>query len=162
MSISAVLLICIVVLIILYPYLYEVFQRKMVYSLPARFDQVKYLIGNLAETPITLLFGQGFGNLINVITDYRDYRNNIYFELQTIYMLNQVGILYFLLFWVTKIIFAVKFWGNKYIYLIYLSYMLYAFTNPYMFDTTNIVVIIVLSSLSKLYFKNNKSEPKIS
>ena len=85
----------------------------MVFSIPTRFDQVNHLIRDLTETPITLLFGQGFGNVINVITDYRDYRNNYYFELQTIYILNQVGILYFVLFWVTNIIFMIKFWGNK-------------------------------------------------
>ena len=159
---TSVLLIIIIGIIVIFPYLNEVLIRKMEYSIPTRFDQAKYLILNLMESKTSLFFGQGFGNVINVITDYRDYRNNYYFELQTLYILNQVGILYFTLFLITKVIFIVKFWGNKYIYLIYLSYIVYAFTNPYLFDTTNILVLIVLSSLSKLYLKEgNDSESKI-
>lgn len=141
---------------VLYPYLKEVFVRKMIYSIPTRFDQVYHLIVDLMENTKTLLFGQGLGNGINVISDYRDYRNNYYFELQSIFILNQVGILYFLLFVVTKLIFVIKFWKNKYIYLLYASYIVYAFTNPYLFDTTNILVLIVLSSLCKHYFKNEE------
>lgn len=160
--VGSVFSILIISIFMLYPYLNEVLIRKMEYSIPTRFDQVKYLIEDLMENAASLLFGQGFGNVINVITDYRDYRDNYYFELQTIYILNQVGILYFLFFLVTKFIFVVKFWGNKFSYLIYLSYVLYAFTNPYLFDTTNILVLIVVSSLSKLYLKEgNNSESKI-
>lgn len=148
--------------ILIYPYIKEVLVRKMEYSIPTRFDQVSHLLNDLAESPITLLFGQGLGNIIYVISDYRDYRNAYYFELQSFYVLNQVGILYFILFLVTKIIFIIKFWRNKIIYLIYLSYVLYAFTNPYLFDTTNIIVLIVVSTLSKLYLKEGKnSESKI-
>lgn len=162
MLVGSIILILFIAVMVLYPYLNELLLLKMEVSIPTRFDQMAQLIENLAETPTSLLFGQGLGNVINVITDYRDYRNNYYFELQTLYVLNQVGILYFLLFLITKIAFVIKFWDNKFIYLIYLSYVLYAFTNPYLFDTTNILVLIVLSSLSKLYFKEGKnSESKI-
>jgi hypothetical protein len=162
MLVGTLLLVFILAASVLFPYLKELFLLKMQVSIPARFDQVNHLIDSLTETPVTLLFGQGLGNVINVISDFRDYRNNYYYELQTIYILNQVGILYFLLFLLTKIIFVIKFWKNKYTYLIYLSYLVYAFTNPYLFDTTNIVVLIVLSSLSKLYLKEGKnSESKI-
>ncbi|WP_284036345.1 hypothetical protein [Neobacillus sp. 114] len=148
--------------ILIYPYIKEVLVRKMEYSIPTRFDQVSHLLNDLVESPITFLFGQGLGNIIYVISDYRDYRNAYYFELQTIYVLNQVGILYFILFLVTKIIFIIKFWRNKITFLIYLSYVLYAFTNPYLFDTTNIIVLIVVSSLNKLYLKEGKNiESKI-
>jgi hypothetical protein len=162
MLIGLFLVILLSATIVLFPYLKEVLVRKMEYSIPARFDQVSHLIDDLMESPITLLFGQGLGNIINVISDYRDYRNAYYFELQTIYVLNQVGVLYFSLFLITKIIFIIKFWRNKLLYLLYLSYILYAFTNPYLFDTTNILVLIVLSSLGKLYLKEgNNSESKI-
>ncbi|WP_335523681.1 hypothetical protein, partial [Neobacillus drentensis] len=133
------LFLCICVIVI-YPYVYHLIKMKMELSIPTRFDQVFHLINDLLENPISLLFGQGLGNLINVISDYRDYRNYYYFELQTFYILNQVGILYFLLFLITNVIFVIKFWKNKFIYLIYLSYIVYAFTNPYLFDTTNILV----------------------
>jgi hypothetical protein len=143
-------------IVVVYPYLSGVIKGKMIYSIPARFDQVFHLVDDWTENYRTILFGQGLGNTINVISDYRDYRNNYYFELQSIYILNQVGVLYFLLFLITKIIFAIKFWGNKYIYLIYSSYIVYALTNPYLFDVTNILVLIVLSSLSKCYLSKGK------
>lgn len=159
---GSLLFVLVLVGAIVFPYLKELFILKMQVSIPTRFDQVNHLIVSLIESPITLLFGQGLGNIINVISDYRDYRTYYYFELQTIYIISQVGILYFLVFLFTKITYIVKFWKNKYIYLIYLSYFVYAFTNPYLFDTTNIVVLIVLSSLSKLYLKEGKnSESKI-
>lgn len=162
MLVSISSLIIIAGAIVIFPYLNEVLVRKMEVSIPTRFDQVSHLIKDLSESPITLLFGQGFGNIIYVISDYRDYRNAYYFELQTIYILNQVGVLYFTLFVITKITFIIKFWRNKYIYLIYLSYALYAFTNPYLFDTTNILVLIVVNSLSQLYLKEGKnSESRI-
>jgi hypothetical protein len=159
---ASVVLVCILAGLIIFPYLKELFLLKMQVSIPTRFDQAFHLIESLIESPQTILFGQGLGNVINVISDYRDYRTYYYYELQTIYILNQVGILYFLLFVFTKITLAIKFWNNKYIYLIYLSYLVYALTNPYLFDTTNIVVLIVLSSLAKLYLKEGiNSESKI-
>lgn len=159
---GSLLLVLVLVGALVFPYLNELFILKMQVSIPTRFDQVYHLIVSLIESPITLLFGQGLGNVINVISDYRDYRTYYYFELQTIYIINQVGILYFLVFLFTKITYVIKFWNNKYIYLLYLSYVVYAFTNPYLFDTTNIVVLIVLSSLGKLYLKEgNNSESKI-
>lgn len=158
--IGSLLLVFIAASAVLLPYLKELFLLKMQVSIPARFDQVNHLMASLTETPLTILFGQGLGNVINVITDYRDYRTYYYYELQTIYILNQVGILYFLLFLVTKIIFVIKFWKNKYVYILYLSYFVYAFTNPYLFDTTNIVVLIVLGSLSKLYLKEGKTSER--
>lgn len=162
MLIGSLLLLIVLVGVIVFPYIKELLLLKMQISIPTRFDQVAHLINSLTETPVTLLVGQGLGNVINVISDYRDYRTYYYFELQTIYIINQVGILYFLVFLLTKITYVIKFWKNKYIYLIYLSYLVYAFTNPYLFDTTNIVVLIVLNSLSKLYLKEGKnSESKI-
>ena len=150
---GTILVVLCVAAFVIFPYFQSLFLLKMQRSIPTRFDQVFQLINDLRETPKSFLFGQGLGNLINVITDYRDYRNYYYYELQTIYILNQVGILYFIFFLITKITFIIKFWRNKFVYLIYLSYVLYAFSNPYLFDATNIMVLIVLNSLSKLYLK---------
>lgn len=159
LTVVSFLFIIVIAVTILYPYLQGLLQRKMLYSIPTRFDQVILLIQDLMETKTTLLFGQGLGNILNVITDFRDYRNAYYYELQTIYILNQVGVIYFAIFIATKIIYIIKFWRNKVVYILYLSYVIYAFTNPYLFDTTNIMVLIVLSSLNKLYLKEgNNSE----
>ncbi|WP_312470521.1 hypothetical protein [Neobacillus sp.] len=132
-----------------FKYVEETIVRKSEYSLPARFDQVEVLMDNLSESPQTLLLGQGVGNVLSKKTPYRDYTNNIYFELQTFYVLNQVGILYFLLYILTNIVFILFFWRNKITYVLYLSYLVYALTNPYIFDSTHILVILVLNSLEK-------------
>lgn len=157
MLITSLLFVFALGIIVLYPYLNKMFILKMQVSIPTRFDQVNHLVTNLTGSTFSLLFGKGLGNVINIISDYRDYRNNYYFELQTFYILNQVGILYFIMFLATHIIFVVKFWKNKFIYLMYFSYFIYAFTNPYLFDTTNILVLIVLTTLSKLYLKEGKN-----
>jgi hypothetical protein len=158
-SITLLLVVTLLALIIIptLSYVKDVLERKSDYSIPTRFDQVVVLMDDLAESPMTLLFGQGLGNTVNVKTEYRDYTNDIYFELQSLYILNQVGILYMILFLITHFIFAVYFWRNWKVYLLYLSYLLYGITNPYIFDTTNIIIIIVLTSLSKqLNDINNK------
>ncbi|ULT56457.1 hypothetical protein L1999_26010 [Neobacillus drentensis] len=159
---GAVLVVLCVAAFVIYPYFQSLFLLKMQRSIPTRFDQVIHLMNDLRESTSTVLFGQGLGNLINVISDYRDYRNYYYYELQSIYILNQVGVIYFTFFLITKVTFIIRFWRNKFVYLIYLAYVLYAFSNPYLFDATNIIVLIVLNSLSKLYLKEGyNSESKI-
>ncbi|WP_157077388.1 hypothetical protein [Robertmurraya korlensis] len=137
----------------MFNYLNDVIVRKSEYSIPARFDQVEVLFDDLFESPSSALFGQGLGNTLQVETEYRDYTNNTYFELQTLYILNQVGILYMILFVITKAFFVYKFWNNSKVYVLYGCYLLYALSNPYVFDTTNIIILIVLSSLNKLLTK---------
>jgi hypothetical protein len=130
-------------------YVDKVLDRKSGESLPTRYDQVSVLIENMIETPSTILFGQGLGNTISKHTEYRDYTGDIYYELQALYILNQVGVIYFLFFIITTILLSLYTWKNKHIYLIYLSYILYGFTNPYIFDSLNILIIIVLNSLTQ-------------
>lgn len=130
-------------------YIYQTIILKMESSIPTRLDQVFVLFMNLSETTITLFFGQGLGNTVDVVTEYRDYTGAYYYELQVIYILNQFGILMFSLFLFLKIYLVENIFSDKYIILIYLSYILYAVTNPYMFDSTNILVIILLISLRK-------------
>ena len=130
-------------------YIYQTIILKMESSIPTRLDQVFVLFMNLSVTTITLFFGQGLGNTVDVVTEYRDYTGAYYYELQVIYILNQFGILMFSLFLFLKIYLVENIFSDKYIILIYLSYILYAVTNPYMFDSTNILVIILLISLRK-------------
>jgi hypothetical protein len=152
-SLTVLISLTLAICIPLFSYLNDVMVRKSEYSIPARFDQVEVLFDDLLESPTSALFGQGLGNTLQVETEYRDYTNNTYFELQTLYILNQVGILYMILFVITKAFFVYKFWDNSKIYVLYGCYLLYALSNPYVFDTTNIIILIVLSSLNKLLTK---------
>lgn len=139
--------------VITFKYVEEVLIRKSEYSIPARIDQAEVLWNNLKESPTTILFGQGLGNIVETKTQFRDYSNYIYYELQSFYILNQVGIIYFLLFVITNIFYIYYSWNNKTVTIIYITYILYAFTNPYMFDTTNIIALIILNSLVKIQQK---------
>ncbi|MFD2803319.1 hypothetical protein ACFSYB_00200 [Litchfieldia salsa] len=144
------LLLLLVTVIPVFLYSSEVIKRKLEYSIPTRFDQVFVLLDDMSENPLTIALGKGLGNTVSVETEYRNYTGDIYFELQSIYILNQVGVIYMILFVLTNLVFAIYFWSNRKVYLIYLSYLVYALTNPYIFDSMNILVIVVLGSLVKI------------
>lgn len=119
-------------------------------SIGTRIDQYHVLLNDFSSNFPDLIFGKGFGNLIQVVTSARDYSNYIYYELQTIYFLNQMGLLVFSIFIIFNIYLAIKHIQNHMIRLIYCMYILYASTNPYIFDTNHLVVIITLVNLSAL------------
>lgn len=131
-------------------YLDTTFNRKSEYSFPARSDQVHILLEDMSSKPLDLILGKGFGNIVNKQTTYRDYSKFHYYEIQSLYVFNQMGVLYFTLYVLTICIFIFYFWKSRIILGIFLSYLTYAITNPYIFDVTNIIVLVVLGSLSKL------------
>ena len=126
-----------------------VLERKKDVSLGARADQTALLMDDLAENSFSLLFGKGLGHTIAKETQFRDYTGTFYYELQTLYLLNQTGIIYFSLFVLTNVILILKFINNKKLLLIYASYLVYAVTNPYIFDSVHVLLIIVLVSMRK-------------
>jgi hypothetical protein len=85
-----------------YTYLTNIIEKKAISSNPTRIDQANVLIDNMAENIYTILFGQGLGNQINVKTQWRDYSHSIYYELQALYIMNQVGIIFFSFFYTVK------------------------------------------------------------
>jgi len=131
-----------------YKYITTTIDRKAEYSNAVRFDQINVLANNMNSGIHTLLFGQGLGNTISEKTTFRDYTGKSRYELQPLYILNQVGLVYFISFIFFNIILTLKFIKYKKPTLIYFSYVLYASFNPYIFDTSHIVVIIILVSLS--------------
>lgn len=133
-----------------YKYVTATIDRKAKYSNAVRIEQMKVLVNNMNSGALTLLFGQGLGNTISERTAFRDYTEKHSYELQPLYILNQVGLVYFVLFVCFNIILTLKFIKYKKLILIYFSYVLYASFNPYIFDTSHIVVIIVLISLKKV------------
>ena len=128
-------------------YVSHTIERKSNSPISTRMDQTNILMNDLSEKNIFL--GSGLGNTIEEVTLNRDYRGMIYYELQSLYFLNQVGFIYFIYFIFLNIFLFILKMKDKNIYLIYLSFLLYALTNPYTFDSVHIVIIIVLLSLKK-------------
>ncbi|WP_061039788.1 hypothetical protein [Vibrio coralliirubri] len=118
-------------------------------SLGTRFDQAYALMQGLTKSYYNIFFGQGLGSKLHMVTPVRDYSSFIYYELQAIYIFYQIGIVGFFLLVVLHLYLFLYVCKNKYLILIYIMYVFYAITNPYMFDTTQVVVLIYLVSLSK-------------
>lgn len=123
-------------------------ERKQDVSLALRNEQTILLMKDLSTSVMTFIFGNGLGHTMNVITLSRDYREAYYYELQGLYLLNQVGVLFALFFVAYNIIMSVLKY-DKMILLVYVCYVIYAATNPYMFDTTHFVLLLVFNALAK-------------
>lgn len=117
-------------------------------SIGTRIDQFHVLINDLSSNISTVLFGNGLGHTVSVSTEHRDYTGRVYFELQFFYLLNQLGLFGMLIFLTTHFFLFFKRIKDKVYILMYVCYWVYAFTNPYMFDTTHIVVLLILMSMS--------------
>jgi hypothetical protein len=115
-------------------------------------DQANVLLADLEKTSVIL--GSVLGNTINITTAYRDYSNQIYYEIQAVYLFNQLGILNFAVFIFLHILFAINFISQKKLLLIYFFYVVYAVTNPYIFDTNHVIVIMILVTLNRLKNEN--------
>lgn len=126
-------------MLILLPYLKKKIDEKSTFSNKARFEQAEVLL----ETKI--LTGNGLGNYIQATTSTRIYDGDIYFELQTLYIINQIGLLGFFLFYF--IILLPFFTVSKTKLILYLIYIVYTFWNPYCFDTTQMFVTVIVYNM---------------
>lgn len=137
-------------------YVQETLSRKQDQSLSTRTDQIEVLLLDMQDSATSFLFGKGLGNTIDVKTSYRDYTGNVYYELQALYFFNQMGLINFCiyLFLLTALAF-IKI-RNIDLLFIYFCYIIYAITNPYILDTTQIVTIIILLSIKNERTKENR------
>lgn len=119
-------------------------------SIGIRFDQADVLLTDMSDNIFTTLTGKGLGHTLKVVTPSRDYTGDIYFEVQTLYFLNQMGFVLLILYLLALFYLYRKFMYSRYLGLIYLSYVGYAISNPYILDTNHFVVIITLSLISRL------------
>lgn len=139
-----------------YRYVKNTLETKRDESTAIRIEQTNLLINDLNDNIGTLMFGKGIGNTLKKQTHFRDYTDNVYFELQTIYILNQLGIVFFIIYMLYNIHLTFRYIKYKELIFVYLFYICYAITNPYIFDTNHIVVILILSTIS-----NIKNKPKV-
>lgn len=138
-----------------YNYFSNVVEQKSGYSNSTRIDQTNVLVENMNKNLVTILFGQGLGNTVDVKTELRDYSGVIYYELQAFYIMNQSGILFFTFFILINILLAYYMFKYKLLFIVYASYIFYALFNPYFLDTSHIVAIIILLSLRKVFDEKN-------
>ena len=138
-------------------YVDTVLEEKKEESNAIRIEQATLLLEDLSKNPITLLGGTGLGNTVDVTTHFRSYLGATYYELQVLYILNQLGVIPILLFILVNILFVFKYMPDTKIKMVYAGYILYAITNPYIIDTNQVVVIITL--LSAQYQISNHLPP---
>ena len=102
------------------------------------------LFDDVARKPVTLFWGSGLGHTLEVKTPWRDYRGATYFELQTLYVFNQLGLINFMILVLANLFLAIKYIRKKELIMVYGVYVAYASTNPYIWDTNHVVVITAL------------------
>ncbi|WP_296877267.1 hypothetical protein [Thomasclavelia sp.] len=129
----------IIIIAFLIPYINAKIEIKSLYSNVVRIEQIKVL------TEGNFLIGEGLGSVINASTTFRNYNNDIYFELQTLYIYNQIGIIGLFLFYMT--LFSAFFKKRMTIVIVYCIYLFYALWNPYCFDTTQMMATIIIINL---------------
>lgn len=139
-------------------YLIGMISLKQESSIPTRIDQLNVLMQNYSDTLLGTIFGKGLGNvLINVVTPFRDYSGDTYFELQVIYIINQIGIFVMMIYLFIYYELIKNNWKSKCTTICLIAYLVYAVSNPYIFDVTNIIVVLLLSSLDNHLKKEKES-----
>jgi hypothetical protein len=115
-------------------------------SIFERVQQFELLFNGLTQNFYVLFLGNGLGNTLNVKTATRDYSKSIYFEVQPIYFVFQLGILMSFYFVFINLYLVERNYKNYLVKLIYVCYLIYSITNPYILDTNHFIVIIVLNA----------------
>ncbi len=121
-------------------YAIYILSLKSGYSDAIRLEQAKALMDNY------IVVGNGLGHKIFYVGEMRSYSGDTYFELQTLYIFNQIGLVgLFMFYWLT--IKPIKKIG-RYEMMLFLIYLLYTFWNPYCFDSTEMIVVSLLTNYS--------------
>lgn len=112
---------------------------KADYSNAIRVEQIQVL------TDTNPLVGLGLGHSVQGGGHWRKYNGDTYFELQTLYIYNQIGAVGLVLFYILTIVpYSGK--KNKWMLLAYLTYLIYTFFNPYCFDSTHIIAVLLITN----------------
>jgi hypothetical protein len=133
-------------------YFYDLFFEKFISSdgsepsMDARFSQLNVVYNLLSDSVVKILFGYGLGARLP-----GSYFSNQYIELQTIYIVYQIGIIGIAIYFVTLIFLIYNhFTMNGKI--IFLLYLLSSIMNPYIFDSNQIIATLIIVLF---YGKNN-------
>lgn len=127
-----------------YDYFDYQYELKKDDSNAVRIEQVDVLLSDMQW--YSLMFGNGLAHRITASGQYRAYDAGDYFELQTLYILNQVGPICLLLFYLLTVsAFCRKKDYNRLV--VYATYLVFTFWNPNVFDSTQIMVLVMTNSL---------------
>lgn len=119
-----------------------IMEQKATWSNAVRGAQARILLSG------NFVIGNGLANPIYGFAVDRTYNGtNIYFELQTLYIVNQIGIFGIMIFYLLMYLGLQKY--GKRVLILFLIYLLYTFWNPYCFDTTEMIMVIMLVNLDK-------------
>lgn len=139
------LILVFVLFILLSPYVLKYINQKIedksAMSNATRVEQIHVLLSDCNP-----FVGNGLGSFIKYDGTFRNYNGNMYFELQTLYVYNQIGIIGLFLFYVITM-YGIYLKSKKGL-IVYLIYLFYSFFNPYCFDTTHMFVVLLLSNVS--------------
>lgn len=119
----------------------SILEEKSGYSNAVRKDQAEVLLSG------NIITGNGVGNTITAKTKYRDYSGSDYFEVQTLYVINQIGIIGYFLFLILTFGLLLNRKNSFALVFIYFAYLAYTFFNPYCFDTTHMITGFLLCSV---------------
>lgn len=147
---QTVVIVFVIIIVLTMPYVISKVQQKAETSNLTRYEQVLVLMDT------NPLWGKGLGNVVQAVTSTRVYDGDIYFELQTLYIVNQIGFVGLLLaYFLTMYPLFMPPKNRLYIYLIYL---LYSFWNPYCWDTTHMITLILIVNLYDWGEENDKGD----
>lgn len=93
-----------------------------------------------------LLIGNGLGQIVPENEQLNREPDAIYYELQTMYIFYQIGFIGLGMFMILTLMLAYK--HGKTVFVLYLIYLVYSFFNPYCFDTTQMIAILLLVNLN--------------
>jgi hypothetical protein len=128
-------------------------ESKKEVSNAIRVEQTNVLLDDMSYSLGTFLFGTGLGHTVNRSAKFRNYAGVTYYELQSLYFLNQMGLIPFLIFICVNIVLSIKNIRRKDLLFVYMCYVMYSVTNPYIFNTNQVVVIVSLVSVYKSYVR---------
>jgi hypothetical protein len=137
-NITIFLFFSVLVFIIFYPYVERQIERKSHHSNVVRIEQAEVLLSG------NVFMGNGIGNNIKARTSTRTYDGALYYELQSLYIINQIGVIGYLIFMFSTIYTFYYLTKNKKMLIIYFIYLFYSFWNPYCFDTTHMFAVMLL------------------